>query len=306
MMNPRICLALFLGLFLAGTAPARAQEPVKVVGKAYCLIKDSITVQEVAGNDPHLTITSVLAKVGDHVEADARLAGYKPMLERVIAEKAGLSRHKLSGLEAQLEAATLALERERIRREEMRQMHEKGVVAESDLRMIDRSIDIFEKKLTFLREIIAAEKSRMTTRENTARENMGVNVETGAFPDEFFITAPFSGYVLYVNPQAMPGVIFARDTKEPLFEVGVLDKIVVRCAVHEIQAVKLKVGDKARMVFFAHPDRVYESTIAKISQVTMTQFLQQPTFYEVEIALDNADLAIKDGMRCDITLQPGP
>jgi biotin carboxyl carrier protein len=305
MLNSRICPALFLGFFLAFPAAARAQEPIKVIGKAYCLIKSTITAQAVMGDDPQLKLTSVLVRVGDHVEKDGKLAGYKPMLETVIAEKAGLSRHKLSGLEAQLESATLALEKEKLRRDEMRLMADKGVVAESDLHLIDGSIDVFQKRLAFLREIIAAEQARMTTKENTAREKKGVNVETKTFPDEFFITAPLAGHVLYVNPRAIPGGEFTPATKEPLFEVGVLDKMVVRCAIHEIQAVKLKAGDKALMTFYAYPDRPYESVITKISQVTFTQYLQQPTFYDIEIALDNPDLAVKDGMRCDVTLIPG-
>jgi hypothetical protein len=162
-----------------------------------------------------------------------------------------------------------------------------------------------ENRLRFLREIIATEQARMTTKENTAREKKGVNVETKTFPDEFFITAPLAGHVLYVNPQAIPGGEFTPATKGPLFEVGVLDKMVVRCAIHEIQAVKLKAGDKALMTFYAYPGRPYESAITKISQVTFTQYLQQPTFYDIEIALDNPDLAVKDGMRCDVTLIPG-
>lgn len=310
----RIALALCIALCLAwtdraagqGPAPQAPPEAIKLIGKAFCLIKDSITAQEVMANDPQLKITSVTARVGERVDQGTRLAGYKPMLETVIAEKAGLSRHKLSALEAQLDAASLALDKEMIRRDEMRQMAKKGIVAESDVRLVDQSIDIFQKKLTFLREIIAAEKARMATKEQTAREDMGVNVATGAFPDEFHITAPFAGYVLYVNPLVIPGAVFTRGAQDILFEVGVLDKMVVRAAAHEIQAVKLNVGDKARMVFYAYPERAYESTIARISQVTNTQYLQQPSFYELEIALDNPGLDIKDGMRCDVFLSPAP
>jgi len=298
----RIGLPLLAVLLLAH--PAMSQEPIKVVGKAFCLFKHAITVPDVAGSEPRLKIMSVLAKVGDRVEKDARLAGYEPLLETLIAEKSQLSRHTLSGLEAQLQAATLAFEREKIRRDEMREMTKKGLFAESDLLMIDRSIDIFEKRLDFLREVIAAEKARMDTREFTAVRKRGVDTEGGEIPKEFFITSPIAGHVLSVNPRAMPGAVFTLDEKAPLFEIGVLEKMTVRCAVHEIQAVKLKAGDEARMVFYAFPDKVYTSRIARLSQVTMTVFLQQPTFYEVEIALDNPDLAIKDGMRCDVTLIP--
>lgn len=304
MNTTRLGVVLCAALWLAWSGPAMAQEPVTVVGKAFCLFKHAITVPEVAGTEPRLKITSVLVKVGERVEQDARLAGYEPMLETLIAEKSQLSRHTLSGLEAQLQAATLAFEREKIRRDEMREMTQKGLFAESDLGMIERSIDIFQKRLDFLREVIAAEKARMDTRELTAAQKRGVDAETGKIPKEFFITAPFAGHVLDVNPRAMPGAVFTLDEKAPLFEIGVLDKMMVRCAVHEIQAVKLKAGDEARMVFHAFPDKVYTSRIARISQVTMTIYLQQPTFYEVEVALDNPDLAIKDGMRCDVTLVP--
>ncbi len=285
--------------------PALAQEPVTVTGKAFCLLKDAITVPKVAGTEPRLKITSVLARVGQRVEKDDPLAGYEPSLETLIAEKSQLSRHTLSGLEAQLQAATLAFEREKIRRDEMREMTQKGLFAESDLGMIERSIDIFQKRLEFLREVIAAEKARMNTREETAARKRGVDAQADAFPTEFYITAPFAGHVLYVNPRAMPGAVFTADEKEPLFEVGVLETIMVRCAVHEIQAVKLREGDEARLVFHAFPDKTYASRISRLSQVTMTRYLQQPTFYEIEILLDNQDLAIKDGMRCDVTLVPG-
>ena len=50
------------------------------------------------------------------------------------------------------------------------------------------------------------------------------------------------------------------------------------------------------------PGQPFHTTISKIDFVAQPAMLQQPSFYELEMTLPNPDLRIKEGMRCDVTV----
>jgi multidrug resistance efflux pump len=110
------------------------------------------------------------------------------------------------------------------------------------------------------------------------------------------------GYVLWINPDLRKGVKLNRDTD--LFQVGILDPIVIRAQVHEIEAVRLKLGDKAKVTFDSMPGKEFTATVSRIPWAPLPTSLQQPSYYEIELTLPNPDMSLKEGLKGTVTIVP--
>lgn len=290
-------------VLLSATGLSAQNAPLVVVGKAYCVQRAVVRVADVLIGGGSLKITSVDMRIGDRVTAGTRLIGYEAPLEQVIQEKTNLSGHRVTGSESTLQKALVELKKIKDANAEAKMMQEHGAVSPQDVHLTDERVKLKEMHIELLREKIKNEKAQMEQkRENTATK-YGVEVDGGSFPKYFYEEAGIDGHILSVSPRLVPGAEFTPADKDILYEIGTLEKLLVRCAVHEIQALKLKPGDPVDIVFKAFPDRTFHSAISDISFVSLPAHLQQPSFYEVVIPLDNPDLLIKDGMRCDVTFR---
>ncbi len=303
MMNRRASAFLML-LFLVFAVSGQAQQPLRVVGKAYCLQKSSVTVGDVLGAAPRLKIDAVMLRTGERVTAGTRLIAYRATLEQVIQEKMKLSGHQVTANESLLQTALVELKKIKDANTEVKLMRERGAASHLDVRLSDGQVALMEKRIEYLCSMIQSEKARLEQKEEKVASRFGADVEKKIFPRNFFEEARIDGHVLYANPKLVPQAEFTPADKDILYEIGTLENIVVRCAVHEIQALKLRPGDPVDIVFRAIPDTPFHSRVESISFVSIPSYLQQPSFYEVSIPLNNPDLRIKDGMRCDVTFLP--
>lgn len=250
-----------------------------------------------------ITIKQVPVGIGDKVKDDQIIATYDIPLENIIIEKERLARTKLNTYEYLLSGVNASLEKVLSKQRELSEMRQYDSAAAVDISQNAREIEVMRKRRDYLLEMVHSEKQQYLDKLETSESIYGKGVGQGIFPKEGFIRAPMDGYVLWMNFDLRPGAVFSKRTA--LFQVGVLDPMAVRCAVHEIQAVKLKVGDPATVVFHTMPDKVYNTTVSKVSFVAQPAMLQQPSFYEIELMLPNPDLTLKEGLRCDVTITPG-
>jgi multidrug efflux pump subunit AcrA (membrane-fusion protein) len=244
-------------------------------------------------------------RIGDRVAAGAPLLRYEAALEQIIREKMNLSRHRVTSYESVLQAALVELKKIKDANREVKLMQERGAASALDVQLGDERVRLMEKRIEYLRTMVQSEQARLEQREEKVTADFGADVGNGTFPKNVVEAAPIAGHVLFVNSGLVPGAVFTGADTDTLYEIGTLENIVVRCAVHEIQALKLKAGDPVDIVFRAFPEEVFHSAIRSISIVSIPSYLQQPSFYEVDIPLDNPDLRIKDGMRCDVTIHSG-
>jgi len=326
--------ALILVVLSLLVLPARAvvAETLVFPGKAYCGLKDDIhwpfkvdpakakkkqdfalavsvqpakpdaekTAAELGSDMTSLRVLAVNLQVGQHVTENEPLVSYAMPLDRVIKEKETLTRAKVTSIESALALADYKLAVLTLMQSEM----QKGVSLETastgNVRQATRSIESLTKQrasLTAARELAQA---RYDNDVEMARVRYGDNLDPRQLPRRDAIRAPFAGNVLWVNPSLVPGMRFTKQTS--LFTIGRLDPILVRAAVHEIALPKLKVGDPVTVTFHSLPGQTFHSTIATINYVAQPSTLQQPSFYTIELSLANPDLRVKEGMRCDVSV----
>mgnify|MGYP000971739404 CR=1 FL=1 len=249
-----------------------------------------------------IKLTKVLVNIGQEVQEEQVLATYEIPIENVIAEKQKLSKADLKYYEYLLSEVNRALDALRVKRSEQERMMRYQSVSPQEIEDNLGQIDVQLKQRDYIEQILNEEKRQYKDQLEITESTYGKNVEKMIFPKEGYIRSQLSGTVIWMNFDARVGKIF--NTRTPLFLVGVLDPIVVRCAVHEIKAQNLKAGDKASIVFHTMPDKTFETTINKVSYVAQPAMLQQPSFYEVELLLPNPDKILKEGLRCDVTITP--
>ena len=116
--------------------------------------------------------------------------------------------------------------------------------------------------------------------------------------DIAYLKAPMAGYVVWLAPElrvnAEPPQGF------PALSVAPLESMVVRCKVHELDLVKLKMGDKGTVTFDAIPEKQYTCKLTRIPFISRNPSLEVPADYEIEALLQNPEVRIRDGMTCNV------
>ncbi len=110
--------------------------------------------------------------------------------------------------------------------------------------------------------------------------------------------APIGNHVLWVHPDLREDAEFNKGTAA--FSIGVMDPMLIRAHVHEIEAVQLKLGDLADFTLESIPGRKFQARVSRISWETLTPQLDRPSYYEVEFELPNPDFILREGLRGQI------
>jgi hypothetical protein len=86
------------------------------------------------------------------------------------------------------------------------------------------------------------------------------------------------------------------------FMIGVMDSMIMRAQVHELEAVKISVGDPADVTLDSFPNRVFEARVSRISWAPLTPAVEQPTYYGLELTVANPDLELREGLKGQVML----
>jgi len=313
MMIRTLCLSLALTL-VSGAALAQSQTPAPAApqakaaepspqaqeiifsGKLYSPLKLSVTL-------PYTSqIMSLPVAIGQKVKKDDILATYEIPLETRMSEKRTLSLAAVKDLEHQLATTGKDIDKLRVKRKELEVMEKQNMATSQALAQNAQEIEVLEKQRVAQQEKLAGEKEQAQQRLELARERFGPKANFGVLPNEGIIKAPVDGYVLWINPELRKGVKLSRDNE--LFQVGVLDPILIRSQVHEIEALRLNLGDQATVVFDSIPGKEFKATVSRIPWAPLPTALQQPSYYEIELTLPNADYALKEGLKAQVTIIP--
>lgn len=116
--------------------------------------------------------------------------------------------------------------------------------------------------------------------------------------DMAYLKAPIAGQVIWMNPDFQ-----VKAELNPGFHammVAPMDAMVVRCKVHELDLVRLQIGDKGTVTFDAIPEKKYQCKISRIPWVSRNPALEVPADYDIECVLEEADSRLKDGLTCNV------
>jgi len=248
-----------------------------------------------------MKVTKMMADIGHKVDLEQRLLEYAFPPEDLLSERRKVSQAELKSLDASLESIHADVASKRKKLEEARMRHGRGMASDQDVSDLAKDLELAKLKERMLDENLRFEREMAKGELDLAKAKFGAKTTDRYIPGVSWITTPVAGYVLWVNPEVKPGIILAKKTK--LFVVGSMDPILVRALVHEIQLTKLRVGDKAKIVFDTLPGKSFEASIIRIPMTANQTDVQLPSHFEVELSLPNPDLFLKEGMRGQVSVQ---
>jgi hypothetical protein len=308
-----LALALFLvlaGPVLAQDKPAQVATPAQPAqaeapktqeiifsGKLYCSPKYDVVIPYAA------TITAMHTDLGKKVKYDEVIAEYEIPFETRIDEKKKLSQAGIKELEAKMAQAGRELEQLRARRKELETLRTQKMASDQALTVNAEDIEVIEKQRTAITESLALDHDLYLIQQDVARKELGVqNATAKDVPKIGLIRAPLEGYVVWMNPDMRKDAYMVKNSN--LFQIGVMDPIMLRALVHEIEAQKLHVGDEAKVTFESLPGKTFRATVSRIPWAPLAATLQQPSYYEVELTMANPDLILKEGLKGQVTIVP--
>ncbi|MCP4666676.1 MAG: hypothetical protein GY849_09930 [Deltaproteobacteria bacterium] len=243
-------------------------------------------------------------------QVEKRLAGLKDEITKRMPLESAI---KL----AEVEGGLVELEE---KRKEAKQLTENNMAPARRLKKVEREIALLKKKQALIRKDLPLERKRITREIELLKKQSALLRERLPLERELFkeklsilktrlknpvkkahvtkeaaLTAPISGHVIWVHPDLREGAEMNRNTA--VLRVGVMDPMLVRARVHEIEAVKCKVGDRADFSTKSIPGRTFEARVSRLSWASINPALEKPSYYEVEFEVGNPDFVLREGLR---------
>jgi multidrug efflux pump subunit AcrA (membrane-fusion protein) len=284
-----------LSLALDGALPPAQAAQLNFTGKLVCYLKRPV-VLPVAGD-----IISLNVQPGQKVKEGEVLGHYRLLPESVQAMRRRLLPSQITDLKARLAEIDKGINTLKNKENTLTALSRQNLAAPQSLTQIDQEIDALRKQRGILQE--ALEQAERTTREEEAlaRKQLGVSFKSGHVPKEGVLVAPIDGHVLWMHPDLRQGAQMAGGT--PVLMVGVMDPMLLRAQVHEIEALKLQVGDKADITIESLPDQKFRAQVSRLPWAPPAITLEHPTYFDVEFKVENPDLILKEGLKATIQVR---
>jgi multidrug efflux pump subunit AcrA (membrane-fusion protein) len=302
-----LALALFLALSGPGAGytkeaqkpqaappPPAAQEDIIFSGKVFCSLKRRIDLPFKG------VITALKVHSGQKVKAGAVLATYRLAPESMLEIRQRLSPLQLSETEVKLAETELNLVPLMNKQRELTHLEAKKLATSQGLKETKQQVVLLKRQQAALQDRLQKDRQIARQDQEVLSSLLGSAVNPGKIPRVVALRAPISGYVISVNPEMRKGA--ELPPLPAALQVGVMDPMVVRGQAFEIEALQIKVGDKAEVTLDSLPGREFQGTVNRVSWSSNSTSLEQPSYYEIEIKVPNPDLALKEGLKARIVL----
>jgi multidrug efflux pump subunit AcrA (membrane-fusion protein) len=277
--------------------PVQAAE-LTFTGKLVCSLKRPVLLPVAA------EILSLSVEPGRKVKEGEILGRYHLIPESLQALRRQLSPTQITELRARLAEIDKGLATLKNKEKSLQELTEKKLAAPQSLEQVQREITALSRQRSALREGLGQAEHSLREEQTLLTKQLGVPVKSGQLPQEGVLVSPIDGHVIWMHPELRPGAVIKGGT--PVIMVGVMDPMLLRAQVHEIEALKLKVGDEAEITMESLPGRNFKARVSRLPWAPTVLTLEQPTYYEVEFLVPNPDLVLKEGLKATLEIQkPG-
>lgn len=277
-------------------APVAPKAPeVSFIGKFSCPVK-RVVVLPFQG-----IITSLEVHAGQKVKKGEVLAHYRLSPEAILQLRQRLAAPQVKDLEVRLAQLQRTLNMAAVKRQEIKELAAQKMASKQALAQAEKDWLLLAKQKRAIQGQLRQAKAMAADDLKALKEQMGDSLAAGNFSAAATLKSPIDGYVLFVHPNLREGA--ELPPKTVAFQVGVMDPMVVKALVHEMESLKIKVGDLAEIQPESLPGQKFEARVSRLSWVSMKPSLETPTYYEAEFEVPNPKLILKDGMKVRIVLR---
>lgn len=188
-------------------------------------------------------------------------------------------------------------------------------------------IDLSEQEMTFKRKrelyersLISSEEFDKARIENTKAHHklnmaelelkilelkVNVEVDSNRTHDAVRILSPLNGIV--IARMVETGEVVASGTSSytggtEMFQIGDPDRMIVKSAIGEIDAGRVRPGQEVRVRVDAYPDALYRGRVVRLAPIGVRRPGSTLVTFDTEIVISNPSLELQQGMSCDIDI----
>lgn len=264
-------------------------------GKVYSSRKQEVSTSG-AGK-----IKDILVKVGDPVKENQPLVtielldvAYKQFLDDVSTDPLIDIKTKLAEVDAEITQAQQDLK-------EIQVLAENDFAAPATVNQQRTKLDLLQRKRESIARTYDNAKTAIENRVESLKEVLGDEVKFDHVPKVVAVEAPFDGHVLRLNPELYVGQTVPKDLNVAI--VGVLDPMVIRAHLFELEASRIAPGEKCYFTLGSYPDRQFPAEVSYIALTPISPGLDQPSYYEVELTAPNPDLLLREGFKVEVVIK---
>jgi macrolide-specific efflux system membrane fusion protein len=288
-------LLICLTLVMWGTATPSQATDLTFTGKLVCSLKRPV-VLPVEGE-----ILSLSVAPGQKVKKGQILGRYRLIPESIQKLSRHLAPTQINELRARLAEIDKGLALLRNKEKSLKELASKKLAAPQNLEQVQQQIKALTQQRAAYSKGLGQAQQTLQQEKALVQEQLGVPVETNQIPHQGVLEAPIDGHVVWMHPNLRPGAVLKGGT--PVIMVGVMDPMILRALVHEIEALKLKVGDEAVITMESLPDRKFTAKVSRLPWAPTAITLDQPTYYEVEFEVPNPNLVLKEGLKATLEIK---
>lgn len=299
-----ICLGLILpGVGFAGEAPvtkatappANGEPEIIFNAKVFCSLKRRVDLPFKG------VITSMRVHSGEQVRQGAVLATYRLAPEALLAIQQRLSPPQLAEMEMKLAAVQRNMVPLKNKQRELNQLVQKKLAPAQGLAQVNEELQFLAKEKATLQERLKKDRQMAQQDQKVLSSLLGTSLKPGQIPQEVSLTAACSGYIVWVTPEMREGA--ELNPMPAVFQVGVMNPMLLRAQAFEIEALQVKIGQKADVTLDALPGKKFQASVSRIAWSSVATGPEQPAYYEVELKIPNPDLDLKEGLKARVVLR---
>lgn len=269
-------------------------EEIVFQGKMTVSLKRNIPI-------PYLgIITELKVNPGDKVKKGDVLVKFR-LDPKVVADlRRSISPPAMRDLEVRVAQISNELAGLRNKFREVQQLAQQKMASSQSQTSLSQSIEALE------RQILALHKQQDVYKQSShddlvaLKDKLGEDVSYDRMPDEVKLRSPIDGHVLWINSDLRQD---AQMDYGGGLVVGVMDPMVIKASIFEIEASRLQPGDKAEITVASIPDKIFEASVTRINWATQNTNLGQPSYYEIELVAPNPNFTLKDGYKAQVTMK---
>ncbi len=230
-------------------------------------------------------IRHIHADVGDRVSKGDVLAVIEPDPSQSL---------QLSRQRARVEGARIDLSEQEISFKRKRKLHERSLISSEEFdkarienTKVHHNLNMAELELKIL------------------ELKVNVEVDSNRTHDAVRILSPLNGIV--VARMVETGEVVVSGTSSytggtEIFHIGDPDRMIVKSAIGEIDAGRVRPGQEVRIRVDAYPDTLYRGHVERLAPIGVRKPGSTLVTFDAEIVISNPSLDLQQGMSCDIDI----
>jgi macrolide-specific efflux system membrane fusion protein len=271
-------------------APSQSEPgDILLIGKLACSLKQPVFIPFFG------VITALPVQAGQRVTKGETLARYRLLPESVAGIRGRLFPSTIRDLEMVQVKLTAEMDGLEKKRAGLQQLAKKNLTSQLSLNQVENEIQLSHKNMANVSERLGWARQLRQDDLTLLQKQLGNPGNIKYIPSEGRLSAPLDGSVVWVNSDLRVGA--EMKPGEAAFFIGNLDNMIIKAQVHELEAMRLRLGDQAEVNVVSLPDQKFKARVTRVSWSSLTSATDQPSFFEVEFSVPNPEHILKDGLK---------